>query len=58
MYYRPNVNELGALDWIHLVGGHGNVGSKEDIRFINTFLDDLEGAVAKAMATTKFAECR
>jgi glyoxylase-like metal-dependent hydrolase (beta-lactamase superfamily II) len=56
IYYRPNVNELGALDWIHLVGGHGNVGSKDDVRFINAFLDDLEGAVAKAMATTKFAE--
>lgn len=56
VYYRPNVNELGALDWIHLVGGHGNVGSKEDIRFHNTFLDDLEAAVGRAMASTKFGE--
>jgi hypothetical protein len=32
-YYRSNVNQLGALDWTHLVGGHGNVGSKDDIRF-------------------------
>ena len=56
VYYRPNVNELGALDWIHLVGGHGNVGSKEDIRFINTFLDDLEAAVAHAMASTNFGD--
>ena len=46
-YYRSNVNQLGALDWTHLVGGHGNVGSKDDIRFYNTFLDDLEEAVAK-----------
>lgn len=56
VYYRSNVNELGALDWTHLVGGHGNVGSQDDIRFYNTFLDDLEAAVANAMATTKFAE--
>lgn len=56
VYYRPNVNELGALDWVHLVGGHGNVGSKEDIRFINTFLDDLEAAVGNAMASTQFAD--
>ena len=56
VYYRPNVNELGALDWIHLVGGHGNVGSKEDIRFHNTFLDDLEAAVGSTMASTKFGE--
>jgi glyoxylase-like metal-dependent hydrolase (beta-lactamase superfamily II) len=56
IYYRPNVNELGALNWTHLVGGHGNVGSKDDIRFINTFLDDFEAAVGKAMATTQFAD--
>lgn len=56
VYYRPNVNELGALDWLHLVGGHGNVGSKDDIRFVNTFLDDLEAAVGKAMASTQFAD--
>ncbi|MEU9880915.1 MBL fold metallo-hydrolase [Streptomyces phaeochromogenes] len=54
IYYRSNVNELGALDWNHLVGGHGNVGSKEDIRFHNTFLDDLEAAVGEAMASTQF----
>ena len=54
-YYRSNVNQLGALDWVYLVGGHGNVGSKDDIRFYNAFLDDLEAAVAAAMATVKFA---
>jgi glyoxylase-like metal-dependent hydrolase (beta-lactamase superfamily II) len=56
VYYRSNVNQLGALDWDHLVGGHGNVGSKDDIRFYNTFLDDIEAAVGKAMAVSKFAE--
>ncbi len=56
VYYRSNVNQLGALDWTHLVGGHGNVGSKDDIRFYDAFLADLEAAVANALATTKFAE--
>jgi glyoxylase-like metal-dependent hydrolase (beta-lactamase superfamily II) len=56
VYYRSNVNELGALDWTHLVGGHGNVGSKEDIRFVNTFLDDLEAAVGNALVSTKFGD--
>ncbi|WP_405952901.1 MBL fold metallo-hydrolase [Streptomyces prunicolor] len=54
VYYRSNVNELGELDWVHLVGGHGNVGSKDDIRFHNVFLDDLEAAVGGAMASTQF----
>ena len=55
-YYRSNVNQLGALDWTHLIGGHGNIGSKDDIRFYNTFLDDLEEAVGKGMGLAKFAE--
>jgi glyoxylase-like metal-dependent hydrolase (beta-lactamase superfamily II) len=56
IHYRPNVNELGSLNWVHVVTGHGNVGSKDDIRFVNAFLDDLEAAVAKAMSTASFAE--
>ena len=54
VYYRPNINQLGDLDWIHHVGGHGNVGSKEDVVFYNRYLDDLEAAVGKAMAEVKF----
>lgn len=56
VYYRSNVNEVGALDWIHLVGGHGNVASKDDIKFYNQFLDDLEAAVGGAMASTQFGD--
>lgn len=55
-YFRSNVNQLGALDWVHLVGGHGNVGSKDDIRFYNGYLDDLESAVGDAMVRAKFVE--
>lgn len=56
LWYRSNVNELGALDWIYLVGGNGNVGSKNDIRFYNAFLDDFDAAVGSAMAKVKFAD--
>lgn len=56
VYYRSNIEQLGALDWTYLVGGHGNIGAKDDIRFYNTFLDDLEGAVERAMATARFAQ--
>lgn len=54
VYYRLNVNQLGDLDWIHHVGGHGNVGGKEDIAFYNKYLDDLEASVAEAMKSTQF----
>lgn len=56
VYYRPNVVQLGALDWTHLVGGHGNIGSKADIRFYTRFLDDLDDAVATAMTKAQFAD--
>jgi glyoxylase-like metal-dependent hydrolase (beta-lactamase superfamily II) len=56
VYYRANLKELAALDWVYLNGGHGNVGSKDDIKFYGTFLDDLEAAVGKALGTTKFGE--
>lgn len=55
-YYRHNINEIGALDWVHFVGGHGNIGSREDIKFLNVFLDDLDVAVKKSMARLKFSE--
>lgn len=55
LYYRDNANEAGALDWVHLVGGHGNVVSKEDIKFVNTYVDDIEIAVGSAMVENKFA---
>lgn len=54
VYYRLNITQLGDLDWIHHVGGHGNVGGKKDIAFIKQYLDDLDAAVAKAMKTVKF----
>jgi glyoxylase-like metal-dependent hydrolase (beta-lactamase superfamily II) len=55
-YYRMNVNQLGDLDWTHAVTGHGNVASKQDIAFVNEFLDDFDAAVGGAMASVKFAE--
>jgi glyoxylase-like metal-dependent hydrolase (beta-lactamase superfamily II) len=55
-YFRGNVNQLGSLDWVHLVGGHGNVASKDDIRYYNVYIDDLEVAVERAMQSTHFAD--
>ena len=47
--YRQLVEQIGALDWDYLSGGHGNVGAHEDIAFYLQFLDDLEAAVGQAM---------
>ena len=46
--YRDMLETVGSLEWDYLSGGHGNVGSRDDIAFYLTFLDDLEAAVAEA----------
>jgi glyoxylase-like metal-dependent hydrolase (beta-lactamase superfamily II) len=54
--YRGNLKELDALAWDYLSGGHGNIGSHEDLAFYQRFLDDLEAEVGKAMGAIKFGE--
>ena len=46
--YRGMVETAGSLEWDYLSGGHGNVGSHDDIEFYLTYLDDLEAAVGEA----------
>jgi glyoxylase-like metal-dependent hydrolase (beta-lactamase superfamily II) len=54
VYYEANLEQLAALDWTHLSGGHGNVGSRDDIAFYRSFLADLKGAVGKALGEVKW----
>ena len=48
-YFAANIEEVAALDWRILSGGHGNIGSRADIDFYRSFIADLRGAVGKAM---------
>lgn len=41
VYHESNLREAAALDWDYFVGGHGNIGSKQDFEFQLTFLNDL-----------------
>jgi glyoxylase-like metal-dependent hydrolase (beta-lactamase superfamily II) len=54
LYFEHNLEEIGKLDWTFLTGGHGNVGSKDDLKFYSTFLADLKAEVVKAVADTPF----
>lgn len=47
--YEANIDQLSALKWDYLSGGHGNVGSREDIKFYKEFIADLKAAVGEAM---------
>ena len=44
------VETAGSLEWDYLSAGHGNVGSRDDIEFYLTYLNDIEAAVAEALA--------
>lgn len=47
--YRNMIKKIDSLEWKYLSGGHGNVGSRDDVKFYLTFLSDLETAAGKAM---------
>lgn len=47
--YRDLIDQIDALEWEYLSGGHGNVGSRDDIAFYRQFLGDLEAAVGEAL---------
>jgi glyoxylase-like metal-dependent hydrolase (beta-lactamase superfamily II) len=55
-FHEDNVKQVDALDWDYLSGSHGNIGSREDIRFHLAFVADLKAAVGKAMAAHPFSE--
>ena len=47
--YREMIETVGSLEWDHLSASHGNVGSRDDVEFYLTYLDDIEAAVAEAI---------
>lgn len=56
VYHAANLTEVAALDWTHFVGGHGNVGSKQDFNFQLAFLEDLRQATLKARQEEAFTK--
>lgn len=54
VYHAANLKDVMALDWTYFVGGHGNVGSKEDFEFELAFLEDLRQATLKARQEEAF----
>ncbi len=56
VYHGANLREVMALDWTHFVGGHGNIGSKEDFEFQLAFLEDLHQATRTARQEEPFAK--
>lgn len=55
--YENNLAAIGAEDWQFFSGGHGNIGSRKDLAFMQQYIKDLETAVhaaVKKYETTNF----
>ena len=55
-WHEPNLEQIYDLEWDHLSGSHGNIGTREDIDFEFAFLADLKGAVGDAIAAHPFSD--
>ncbi len=51
--YQNNLKDLLNLDWTFMNAGHGNVGTKKDVRFVLTYIDELKQAISATFGTIK-----
>lgn len=49
LYHDANLRQVEKLPWDFLIGGHGNVGSRDDVVFELRFLDELLKATRSAL---------
>lgn len=54
--YSDNIDTLAAQDFAYFSGGHGNIGSPEDVAFMQEYLVDLQKAVDESYATANFGD--
>lgn len=54
--FRDNLEQLKKGDWQFFSAGHGNIGSKKDVDFMITYVDDLVANIKDAGAKVNFGE--
>lgn len=55
-WHELNLREVYDLDWRHLSGSHGNLGTRADMDFEFSFLADMKAAVGEAIGTHPFTD--
>lgn len=55
-FHEDNLRQVYGLEWDHLSGSHGNIGTRADIDFELAFIADLKAALGKAMAENPFSK--
>jgi glyoxylase-like metal-dependent hydrolase (beta-lactamase superfamily II) len=55
-WHEHNLKQVYDLDWRHLSGSHGNLGTREDIDFEFAFVADMKAAVGEAIGAHPFTD--
>ena len=55
-WHEHNLRQVYDLDWRHLSGSHGNLGTREDIDFEFAFVADMKNAVGEAIGAHPFTD--
>ncbi len=48
VYLDSNLQQLANANWRYFNGGHGNIGSKADVTFMQNYMKDLRAAMSSA----------
>ena len=54
-WHEQNLRQVYDLEWDHLSGSHGNLGTRADIDFELAFITDLKAAVGDAIGANPFS---
>lgn len=55
-FHEDNLKQVYDLEWDHLSGSHGNIGTREDIDFELRYVAELKDAVGKAIGANPFGD--
>ena len=55
-WHEENLRQVYDLEWDHLSGSHGNIGTRADIDFEFAFLAEMKAAVGAAIAAHPFSD--
>lgn len=55
-WHEYNLQQVYDLDWRHLSGSHGNLGTRDDIDFEFAFVADMKDAVGQAIGAHPFTD--
>ncbi|HHU7387945.1 TPA: MBL fold metallo-hydrolase [Escherichia coli] len=56
VYHDSNLRQVEMLDWKYFIGGHGNIGSRDDFKFQRQFLNDLRDTTIKVRKEESFGK--